>query len=1156
MIKKSLRKNIQREIRSSASRFAAIFAITALGAGFFSGLKATGPGMRTTADTYYTAQHLMDYRLLSPLGFTDADVSALRALPDVQNVMATQGLDVLVDMPDAEAAVRLLALPADTAETNPDYLNRPVVTEGRLPTAPNECLVDSATSYALGDTLKISNKNTEQSLELLSTTEFTVVGRASSPSYISFQRGNTTIGDGSLSFFLYVPQSSFTGEVYTEIFLTAWGAEGLSSFSAAYESLIDSGTASLETLGKTQSTLRYTQLYSEGSETLATARQELADARAEADEKLAEALQKIEDGERDIESARAEIAENAAKLEEARAALASGDAALASGKNQLAQKQAEYDEGLAAYNSQLAQYQAALAGYNQQKAEYDATEALLNQAETGLSGFDTAAAALTALAPAAAAGDETAKATFAQTAAAATAGMREMATSLAAAGMAPEAAALQSGATAIEQALAAQDYTLAASALGGVSAGVSPALAAARQQLEASLPALVQAAEGLAQWKAGLDASAQQLAGGKTQLEAAAAQIASGEGQLASARQQIAEGETQLASARRQVASAQQTLADGKEEYNTQKAEAEQKIADAETEIADGQQQLNDLAQPEWFVFTRTSNPGYSGFPSDSDRIDALAAVIPVFFYFVAALVCLTTMTRMVEEQRTLIGTFKALGFGKGAIAFKYIFYAAFASLAGGIFGVAAGTALFPAAIWNAYRIMYRMPPLATAPDWGLVALSILTVVGCTALATLAACYSELKSVPAQLMRPKAPKAGTRVLLERIPFVWKHMGFSQKVTARNLFRYKKRFFMTIVGVAGCTALLLTGFGLRDAITGIVPLQFGQIDQYDMVAALSEPSSAAEDTPLNQLLPGLGQSMYTQSIQIDAQTSQGNSNGMTTHLFIAEDPAALNQFISFHTRSAQQPIAFPQGDGVIVTEKLATRLGAEVGSTISINRANEKPVSVTVAGIMENYVRNYVYITPSAYQSLFGEAPEYDTLLLKLPEEAALSRSDTLAALVGTSGVAGASDLNSFRSEVNDMLKSLNSVVWLVIASAATLAFVVLYNLTNINITERAREIATLKVLGFYNNEVASYVYRENILLTGIGSLAGLLGGIFLHRFVISTVEIDEVMFRRGIEPLSFVWALLFTLLSTVLVNLVMLPRLRSIDMVESLKSAE
>lgn len=1104
MMKRSMRKSMWRELRSSFSRFMAIFAITAIGAGFFAGLRATSPDMYATANGYYDDTRLMDFRLVSTMGFTEEDIEALAAREDVDSVMATQGIDLLVEGADGLQAVRVHALPNDTSPENPGYLNRLRITEGRLPEAADECVVDDLTAHRIGDTVQVSRQNTTSALDLVRTRTFTVVGRAASPCYVSFQRGNTNIGSGRLSFFLYVTQDAFDSEYYTEVYITSKDTQDIPSLSAPYEDIIDAQSDALDAFADTRAQVRYDDIYSEASEKLDDARTELAEARADADEQLAKALQKIQDAEKEIADGQREINENAQKLEDAKAQVASGQQQTAEARDTL----------------------------TTQQAAWDAQDAQVQQLEQGVAALPGAISEMARILPALLAADETELPVFTASAQAAIATARGTAALLDAAGQ-PGGSGYTQVADTAEAALAAADYATAYGALQMLGqdplyAGMQQTVGAARAQLDAA----------------------------KQQLDAGWAQLAGAEAQIGAASAQVTEGEAQLEQARRDIADARVKVADARAEYEEKKAEAEEEFAEAEQNIADGQAELDDLEKPEWYVTDRTANAGYSGFSSDADRIDAIATAIPIFFYLVAALVCLTTMTRMVEEQRTNIGTLKALGFGRWAIAAKFIFYAAFASTVGAVIGVAAGMVLFPSTIWSAYSILYNLPPLSLQSNVGLALLSVFTSVLCTTAATFGACWGELRSVPAQLMRPKAPKAGKRVLLERIPALWSRMKFSQKVTARNLFRYKKRFFMTIVGVAGCTALLLTGFGLRDSITGIVPLQYGGIDRYDMVASLSDPSSAQADTPLNEALPDMGDGLYTMSAPIDAKSDRGDNIGMTTYVYVAEEPERLSEFIHFHTRENQEPIAFPQGDGAVITEKLATRLKVDVGDEFDMWLVNEAPVKVRVAGIMENYVQNYVYLTPDTYQSLFGKAPEYDTLLLRLPENPTMTEGETLAALVETEGVAGAVDITSFSDEITDMLDSLNAVVWLIILSAGALAMVVLYNLTNINITERVREIATLKVLGFYNKEVSNYVYRENILLTLIGTAFGLVLGIFLHQFVITTAEVDVVMFRRVVMPLSYVWSILFTLACAWLVNLIMLPRLRRVDMVESLKSAE
>ncbi|MDL2327112.1 ABC transporter permease [Ruminococcaceae bacterium OttesenSCG-928-A11] len=1125
-------------------RFIAIFAISALGAGFYAGLKGTGPDMKATADRYYAAQHLADFTLQSTLGFTDGDVDALAAEAGVGQVMPGYALDLLVEHPEGSEAVHFVSLPEHCGGDDPAWLSRPVVVAGRLPAAADECVVDSASGYAIGDTISLSGENDPDTLDLMAQNAFTVVGRAESPSYIAFQRGNTNIGNGRVSFFAYLTPAAFDQTAYTLISLAAADADGLSAFSEGYAGAADDLEATLEALAPVRAQARYDEIYAEGLAELTDARAELADGRAEADEKLAEAWQEILDAEAEIADGWVKVRENEQKLADAEGELADGQKAYDDGLASLQSGEGQYHSGLAAYQQGLAKYKAALAEYGERKAQVDAIA-------PGITGLpDATAGALAALEG----GDH---AGFAELAAVALTGAGGGAGLLG-----------QSEDPAAQQAAGAVNALIgeAAAALGQQPVPDFATAAAKLQQISTYHPAMAGALAAtqaaLDEGKAALDASARTLADSKAQLDAAKAAIDAGYAALPEAAQkladgkaEIADGRRQLAEARAELADAERELADGKAEYAAEQADAYAEIAEAEAEIADGQQALDDLEPPEWYIRPRGSNPGYSGFASDAERIDAIAVVIPVFFFLVAALVCLTSMTRMVEEQRGFIGTMKALGYQPFSIAGKYLIYAAFASLSGAVLGVVVGLVVFPMAIWQAYGMMYIMPELSLFNSPVLAVTSAAACVLVTTAATLAACLGELRSVPAQLMRPRPPRAGKRVFLEHIGPLWRRMNFMQKVTVRNLFRYKKRFFMTVIGVSGCTALLLTGFGLGDSISGIVPRQYGGIELYTVQAALTEPSDSTAATALNETWPQYGQALYTMEALVDAHSDGGSSAGMTVYLFVPEKPEDLTRFISLHDRKTQAPLAFPADGGVVITEKLADRLKVAAGDRFEVARAGEKPVALTVAGVTENYVYNYIYMPPAQHAQLFGEAPEYTGLLMNLNPDAPAPEA-VVSALLEAKPVAGAVDIGAMTDQLNDMFESLNAVVWVVIAAAALLAFVVLYNLTNINITERTREIATLKVLGFRPGEVSAYVYRENLVLTLIGTAFGLVLGVFLHDFVTVTAEVDEVMFRRTIEPLSYLYSVVFTILCGVVVNLVMQRRLNRIDMVESLKSIE
>ncbi len=1262
MLKPSLRKNLSREIRSTLSRFIAIFAITALGAGFYTGLKSTGPDMLHTAQQYFAGQRLADFRLLSTMGFTEDDIAALQQSGDWASVQAGYGVDALVESAEGPEAVRLLSMPEEGTGQN-----LPTLTAGRLPQNPDECLADSAGPGAIGDVIRLSAENSAETLDLFRQKEFTVVGLASSPSYISFTRGNTNIGSGRILMFYLVPKAAFDTEYFTEIYLQSAQAEGLAAYSDAYKEAAGADEGALEAFGEQRAELRYEDIYSEGSQTLAEAREDLAEGRAEYDQQrgdaeaeLADAESQLNEGAAELAEGRQEVAANTARLADGAAQLAGGEAQLAQGQALAAENRAKleagqkefdtmqatlnegrarYEAGLAQYEAGAAAYEAGLAGYKEGKATYDAQLALWqagkNQYDAALAAYQAQQAAyegglalVSALGPAGTAlqdtlaqmgalqaaaegGDAAAAAQFTALATAAAGSLRELAGQLAATG--GDASALLSAAEGAEAALAGGQYAAASAALSGagaalpqVAAGLQaqldaakPQLDAAKTQLEASKiqidagkAPLDEGAATLAASKARLEESKAQLDAAKTQLDANAtvladgqaqldeaaatlaagwqalaageAQLASGAAETAAARQQLAEGQAQLDKANQTLATAARELQQGWSDYDEARAKAEEEftkaekeLADAENEIADGQRELDELEKPKWYVFSREDNPGYTGFESDTHRIDSIALIFPVFFFLVATLICLTTMTRMVEENRTEIGTFKALGYPPGAIAFKYLFYGFVASFLGSLTGVVVGSYIFPVAIWQAYSIMYIMPPLAVALHPVHAPASILACVLCTLLATLAACLGELRSVPAELMRPKAPRPGKRIFLERVRPLWRRMSFTQKVTSRNIFRYKKRFFMTVIGVAGCTALLLTGFGLRDSIRGVVGAQFEDIFHYNLIASLASPSTAQANTPLNRELPGFGESLYVAQSNLDASFNGHTNANMTTTLFVAEEPEKLPGFIQLQNRQTGEDYPLPQEGGALLTEKLAGRLGAAVGDSIEISLSSDREATakVRVEGVVENYLQNYVYLSPATYKTAFGTEPEYNAVLIKT-QAGSPAENEILENLINAEGVAGAVSIADHRAEADDMLEGLDAVVWVVIASAGLLAFVVLYNLTNINITERAREIATLKVLGFYPREVASYIYRESLFLTLIGAAFGLALGVFLHQFVISAAEIDEVMFRRVVMPLSYLWSLLFTLLSVALVDAVMLRRLKKIDMVESLKSAE
>ena len=663
-----------------------------------------------------------------------------------------------------------------------------------------------------------------------------------------------------------------------------------------------------------------------------------------------------------------------------------------------------------------------------------------------------------------------------------------------------------------------------------------------------------------------------QIAAARTQLDSAKSQITDGKAQIQSAWALLNEKEGTLNASKAQLASGEQELADGRSEYEQAAKEAEEQITDGQAKITDGEKQLTDAKQqiadakaeikkienPKWYVQTREDAlTEYQGYGDNADRMRSIGKVFPVLFFLVAALISLTTMTRMVEEQRVQIGTMKALGYGKAAIAGKYIGYALIATLGGSIFGVLAGEKILPFIIIYAYMILYKHLPAILVPyhmSYALQASGI--AVACTLIATIASCYKELAAEPAELMRPAAPKQGKRILLERIGIIWKHLNFTWKSTVRNLIRYKKRFFMTIFGIGGCMALMVVGFGLKDCIYEIVSLQYEKVQFYDAATYMSDDISEENRQQLHDYLDQNADIKETIEARMQKTDVKSASGKKTLYLMVPSDNEKIEDFLSFHSRTNKDEVYSLKKDEVILTEKIASLLNVKVGDELTIEDEDRGDQTVTVGAICENYMSHYLYLSPEKYEELYGVPAEYNTIIYSVKDGKDDQIEKIGTKLLSMDGVLNVSYTSSIEGRLDDMLRSLNLVIVVLIVSAGMLAFVVLYNLNNINITERQRELATLKVLGFYDGEVASYVYRENILLTIIGSVVGMVLGNLLHRYIILTVEVEEAMFGRQIHWQSYLYSFLFTVAFSLFVNWVMFYKLKKIDMVESLKSVE
>lgn len=1150
-------KDLRRSITHSWGRFLAIAIIAALGAGFYAGLRMTGPDMRLAGDEYYDGTSLADVRVVSTIGFDEAQIDALRDVEGVSAVMPAREADAISELDGVQYTLCFQSLDVDAAQASTcddgftvqssdgSYLNRPVLKSGTWPTKSDECLLSSDTVWQtdvhIGDKVRLI-EGTQDLDDSFAEREFTVVGFVNSSYYTcSTNVGSTSLGSGRLTSFVFVPDSAFADDYpITEAFIAVDGARDLPWASDAYQAKVDEVANRIDAIADDLKASRIEGLQADAQATL-------DEKRAEYEQKKADALAQLDDGQATLDDSKAQLDSAAAELESAKTTIAQSESQLASGR-------AQYESGVAELADQRSQAQAALAqaqasideGWAQYHTAMQTREMLSNklgEAQKGLDevndglaqvaarieqaqrAIDELQAQIDALNPADPTHEETKakKAALEQQLAQAKAALSQLQ---------QQQAQLESQKTEIEAGIAQIDTE---------TAGVPEQLAAGEQELAAQKAA---ANQGFASGQASLDAAAAQLAQGQAQLDEGRAQLKSGQVEYTDGLSQWENGAAELADKR---------------------AQAEAEFADAEAQLADAQAEVDDIATMDADVYALDlkKNIGAESFRSDAGRIDQIAQVFPLLFFLVAALVSLTTMTRMVDEERVLIGTFKALGYSNGRIASKYLVYAMVASGVGSIVGIVLLSQFLPWFIMNAYAIIYVVPCRPTPIDPALFLLAAGLSVGITVAATLFAAMATLREKPAALMLPRAPKAGKRILLERIRPLWSRMSFSWKVTARNLFRYKRRFFMAIIGIAGCTGLLLTGLGLQNAINDIIDKQYGELYHYNAIVRMDSDVADAEKNAVAERVEADSEGpkawVLTEN-KIVRTPGASDEIDQRVELNAPQDTQEFGNFNTLRTRVGHKPLAIDD-EGVLISEKLATKLGVSVGDSIAIydedaiGNATGEGREVRVSGIMENYVAQYVLMSPALYESTMGEAPSYATLLANVAEGDDVREvfSDDVLAMDGVKTVTYNDEtINSYRS----MLKSVDSVVVVLVVAAALLAFVVLYNLTNINITERVREIATLKVLGFTPHEVNAYIYRETMLLSLIGAFVGLFLGIAMEGYVVITAEVDQVMFGREIHALSFIIAFALTMLFSVIVTLAMKFKLKKIDMVESLKSVD
>ncbi len=1130
-MKRALRKDFFMDIKKSFARFISIFFIVALGVAFFSGIQAASPDMRYSGDAYYDASSLMDLRVMGTYGLTEEDLEAMREVKGVEMVEGGYALDALSGEEGEQRVIHLESLGKN--------VNQISVIDGRLPEKKGECLVDD--QMAVNGILKIGDSievYTEESDSILRQKDFIVVGTCSSPMYIAFARGNTTLGSGEVSGFAYVTEENFDPDTYTVAYLLAKGAKSQTSYTEMYDNLVEKVKERVEGIEKERCQARYDSVQEEIKQELEDARQELEDGKAEAQEELAKAKQELEDGKKKLADAKEEYADGRRQLEEGKRDLEEGKKKLADartqrqdGVNQLAAARRTLDSQQDQLNRSQQQTNQGYADWNASKRELDQKE---DEYNNGQAQYADGAAQLSQ------AKEQLEDARRSYDLFVTSSGVTDPQTE---ARFDAQAAQIQSQ----EQALAQSQLQLE---------NARRQLDSGRQELDAAKSQLDAAQAQIDSGTAQMNSGRAQLNERQAQLDTAARTISSNEAQLVQAEKEIKENEQKLDDAAKKIKKNEKKLKKGEKEYADAQKEARETIADGEKKLADAQKDAEGIEMPKWYVDDRDALPEYSGYGDNADRIRNIGRVFPVLFFLVAALISLTTMTRMVEDERTQIGTLKALGYSKGAIASKYLGYALLATLGGSIFGVLIGEKILPYIIITAYGIMYTHMPVVKIPYQMFYALAgSVAAVACTLLATLSACYKELMETPASLMRPASPREGKRVLLEYLPFIWKRLNFTWKSTVRNLFRYKKRFFMTIIGISGCTALMLVGFGLQDSIMDIGSLQYGQLQHFDATVLEDEDATDEEKSQLQDFLETDQRIEKAAQVYFQKMTASGKKKNTDIYLIVPERTDRFSRMVTLRDRIAQEEFSLGEA-GVAISEKTAKMLGAKPGDSIDLQMEEGVSGQVKIGKICENYMSHYLYMTPQAYEEAFGEKAVYSDSLVIFQEERRSDPEQIGRDILACPAALSISYTGSIADQLEDMLSSLDSVIVVLIVSAGMLAFVVLYNLNNINITERKRELATLKVLGFYDGEVSAYVFRENVLLTLIGAAAGAGLGILLHRFIIVTVEVDAAMFGRNIYWPSFLYSILFTVGFSAFVNMTMHFKLKKIDMVESLKSVE
>lgn len=1073
-------KDIFREIKISLGRFLSILCIVAIGVAFFAGIKASAPDMKNSADTYFDKYNVQDIQVYSTIGLTKKDVAAIKKIKGVKSVQPNFSMDTLSQIDSTQMVIKVISYEID------QKMNKIRLVDGRMPERENECLVEASSAtnklygtFHIGDTIKLQSGTDEALSKSLKRTKYKIVGTCYNPNYLSYEKGSSNIGSGTVNSFIYIQNTNVLKDYYTEVDVCVKGAKDLDCYSDEYFDVVDPVLKKIKKISNKQIDARI-QSY-----------------QSELDKKKQEATDKFKDAENQFNAAQNKIDSGLSEIQ-------SNELKLQNSKDQINQGWNEYYANLQLLDN-IPTLQNAIAQIEESEKKLPELLSQKEQVENGLQQIN-------------AEGDLNTKRTLIQNA------IDFIDIALKKLENYPDS----SDAETIRIKLNEKKELLQ-----GQLSLIDQAIAK-KAELEAILPQIQSGIEqiqaGVAK-KAELQSQLNQLLNAKNELNNAYVSLINGQAQYE-------DGVSKIEDAKNELNKSIEQLTLSKAEFNIQKHDALRELSDAQLEI--------DKMEGKWIVLDRNSHYSYRDYGACADRMDGIAKVFPVFFFLVAALVCMTTMTRMVDEQRNEMGTLKALGYSKLQIASKYIIYALIASILGSILGCSLGMYLFPTVIFNAWNTLYNIDQIKFLFQPGLILLASGSVTGITLLATLYSIYSELIEMPSQLMRPKAAKAGKKILLERITFIWKRLSFLQKVTARNIFRYKKRFFMTIIGIAGCSALLVAGFGINDSISDIVNQQYNVIYHYDATVS----AKTSEITSQIKSLKGV-KDVYEEDHL--AVTTKIENKDISTTVHIISNDKKFKDFCTLFNGNKEFDL---DDSSVLISQKMATKLNKKAGDTIKIKDANNKVIKAKIKGVFTNYVGHHIYASESLYKSWNTSAKTTHIYLIKSKKTTKKFERNLGNKIMNIDGVQSVTFYSSLQKNFKDMIKSISYIVVVLVISAACLAFVVLYNLSNVNISERKREIATIKVLGFTRKEVDAYINRETILLTILGSLIGLGIGIGLHHLIMNLAEMDDIMFGRTINSISYVISFVMTIGFSAIINLFMHKKLNNIQMVESLKAVE